>query len=55
MTSESRHVRSLATAESVYTGELGSMTRLDADSFPMLNRMSIKKLVLATGVIREPH
>jgi oxalate decarboxylase len=55
MTSESRHVRSLTTAESVYDGELGSLTRLDANSFPMLNRMSIKKLVLAPGVIREPH
>lgn len=55
MTFPSRHVRSLLTADSVYSGELGSITRLTADNFPILNRLSIKRLVLAPGVIREPH
>jgi len=55
MTADSRHVRSLFTAEAVYEGELGSMTRLNADSFPLLNRMSIKRMVLEPGTIREPH
>ena len=55
MSSESRHVRSLLNAESVYDGDLGSITRLTADSFPLLKRMSIKRLVLEAGSIREPH
>ncbi len=55
MPADSRHVRSLFAAESVYDGELGSMTRLNADSFPLLNRMSIKRMVLEPGTIREPH
>lgn len=55
MTADSRHVRSLLTAEAVHESELGSITRLTADSFPLLNRMSIKRLVLAPGSIREPH
>lgn len=56
MTSESRHVRSLLTAaESVHDSELGSISRLTADTFPLLHRMSIKRLVLAPGSIREPH
>lgn len=55
MSTESRHVRSLLSAESVYQGELGSITRLNADTFPILERMSIKRLVLEPGAIREPH
>lgn len=55
MTSPSRHVRSLLGAEPIYSGHLGSMTRLDADTFPLLERMSIKRLVLEPGAIREPH
>ena len=56
MATESRHVRSLLTsAESVHDSELGSISRLTADSFPILNRMSIKRLVLEPGSIREPH
>ena len=55
MSSPSRHVRSLLAAESVHDSPLGSITRLTADSFPILNRMSIKRLVLEPGSIREPH
>ncbi len=55
MTTGSRHVRSLLTADRAVDGELGSLTRLTADTFPILQRMSIKRLVLEPGVIREPH
>lgn len=55
MTADSRHVRSLLSAEATYSGELGTITRLTADSFPVLERMSIKRLVLEPGAIREPH
>lgn len=55
MTTPSRHVRSLLDAPAVHESELGSIRRLTADEFPLLNRMSIKRLVLEPGAIREPH
>jgi len=55
MASDSRHVRSLLTADAVHRSELGSITRLTADTFPLLRRLSIKRLVLEVGSIREPH
>jgi oxalate decarboxylase len=55
MASDSRHVRSLLTADSMHESELGSLTRLTADTFPLLDRLSIKRLVLEPGSIREPH
>lgn len=51
----SRHVRSLWRAEAEYDGPLGSLTRLNATSFPILKRLSIKRLILQPGAIREPH
>jgi oxalate decarboxylase len=51
----SRHVSSLKAGKPIYEGELGSVTALTADNFPILNRLSIKRLVLAPGAIREPH
>lgn len=53
--SESRHVRSLLGAPVQHESELGSIRRLDRASFPILQRMSIKRLVLEPGAIREPH
>lgn len=51
----SRHVRSLIQAEAVYDAELGSVRRLTADSFPILKRMSMKRLVMKPAAIREAH
>lgn len=51
----SRHVRSLLAAEALHESELGSIRRLTADAFPILKRISIKRLVLEPGAIREPH
>ncbi|WP_315388798.1 cupin domain-containing protein [uncultured Stenotrophomonas sp.] len=53
--SASRHVRSLWTATTVHDDALGSIRRLNADDFPLLERMSIKRMLLAPGSIREPH
>ncbi len=51
----SRHVRSLLRAEPGYEGELGSVRGVSADNFPLLRGMSMRRLVLAPGAIREPH
>lgn len=55
MTSSARHVGSLTAGESVFEGELGSVRRVSADSLPIMKRLSIKRLTLAPGAIREPH
>jgi oxalate decarboxylase len=51
----SRHVRSLLHATLVHDSALGSIQRLTVDEFPILERLSIKRLVLQPGTIREPH
>ncbi|MFD1714444.1 cupin domain-containing protein [Amnibacterium flavum] len=51
----SRHVRSLTGAPKQHDSELGSISRLTRDSFPILAGLSIKRLVLEPGSIREPH
>ncbi len=55
MTTASRHVRSLWTAAPVHDDVLGTIRRLTADELPLLDRLSIKRLLLAPGSIREPH
>lgn len=55
MTAQFRHVRSLLNASPVIENELGSLRRITADEFPLLDRLSIKRLVLEPGAIREPH
>ena len=51
----SRHVRSLVGAQAQHDSDLGTITRLTADSFPILRGLSIKRLILEPGSIREPH
>jgi oxalate decarboxylase len=55
MAPRSDHVRSLAAAAVQHESALGSIRRLDKESFPILERISIKRLVLEPGAIREPH
>ncbi|WP_458042242.1 cupin domain-containing protein [Microbacterium sp. HM-570] len=55
MRPSSRHVRSLLTADAQHDSDLGGIRRLTVDNFPILRRLSIKRLVLAPGSIREPH
>ncbi len=51
----SRHVRSLLQGDLVHDSALGSVRRLTADEFPLLQRLSIKRLCLQPGALREPH
>lgn len=51
----SRHVRSLLDAIPSYQGDLGSVRGAEAANMPILKGMSMRRLVLAPGTIREPH
>ena len=51
----SPHVTSLINAEPTFANELGSVILLDSTAFPILNGLSIKRLVLEAGAIREPQ
>ncbi|TQJ30910.1 cupin domain-containing protein [Microbacterium sp. SLBN-146] len=55
MTTPSRHVASLLHGDVVHADDNGSITRLTADQFPILERLSIKRLVLEPRAVREPH
>ena len=44
-----------ATAKRRHKSELGSIHALTKESFPILERISIRRLVLEPGAIREPH
>lgn len=55
MASSSRHVASLTARSPLFESDLGSVTQLTRESFPILKRLSIKRLLLAPGAIREPH
>ena len=55
MASPSRHVASLIGQPPLFESGLGSVTQLNAHSFPVLDRLSIKRLLLEPGSIREPH
>jgi oxalate decarboxylase len=51
----SPHVISLDNAKPFFQSEDGSIRKVTADELPILKNMSIKKLTLAPGAIREPH
>ena len=51
----SRHVASLTAGEDLFESDLGRITRLSATSFPILSGMSLKRIVLEPGAIREPQ
>ncbi|MFF2550794.1 cupin domain-containing protein [Nocardia sp. NPDC058058] len=55
MAKPSIHTASLLHGEEIHRSDLGSITRLTADNFPILSGLSIKRLTLAPGAIREPH
>lgn len=54
MTHESPHWLSLTRTSPVFENDLGSIQVLDATSFPILSRLSIKRLTLVPGAMREP-
>ena len=51
----STHVASLCNGPSVFENELGSISQLDTSSLPILSGLSIKRIVLGPGAIREPQ
>jgi hypothetical protein len=51
----SPHWTSLAEVPAVFQNDLGSLQVIDARSLPILSRLSIKRLTLAPGAIREPQ
>ena len=55
MTQKSPHWLSLTKSDPVFQNDLGSVQMLDADSFPILRRLSIKRLILAPRATREPQ
>ncbi len=46
---------SLTGVEPMYESELGSLSKVSAEDLPILRRISVKRLVLEPGAIREPH
>jgi oxalate decarboxylase len=52
---KSPHVASLIFAKPFYEADLGSMRRITSEELPILKNLSIKRLVLEPGSIREPH
>jgi oxalate decarboxylase len=55
LTQTSKHVASLTDGEIVEESDLGSIRGLTADNFPILKRMSIKRLLINPGAMRTPH
>lgn len=51
----SAHRISLLDSDDVESSELGSIHRVTADNFPILQGLSIKRLVLHPGAMRTPH
>jgi oxalate decarboxylase len=54
-TRRSSHSTSLAGGEIVEQSDLGSITRITADTFPILKGMSIKRVLINPGAMRTPH
>jgi oxalate decarboxylase len=54
-TTSSRHATSLLNGDIVEQSDLGSITRVTADTFPILNGLSIKRVVINPGAMRTPH
>jgi oxalate decarboxylase len=54
-TAGSPHITSLSGKKPYFAGDFGSQTRVDASCLPKLNRLSIRRLLLAPQGVREPH
>ncbi|MET0900750.1 MAG: cupin domain-containing protein [Mycobacterium sp.] len=54
-TARTSHSISLLEGEIVEESDLGSMRRVTADNFPILQGMSIKRVLLNPGAMRTPH
>ena len=54
-TPSSPHVRSLTGRPASFASPDGTIRKLSADEFPLLQRLAIRQLTLAPGGVREPH
>ena len=54
-TAGSPHITSLIGKKPYFASDFGSQIRIDASDLPRLDRLSIRRLLLAPGGIREPH
>ncbi|GAA2246787.1 cupin domain-containing protein [Herbiconiux moechotypicola] len=54
-TTPSRHVASLVDAVPTFESELGSVAQLATSNFPILEGMTLKRIVLEAGAMREPQ
>ena len=54
-TTVSPHSTSLINGDVVEQSELGSITRVTADTFPILRGLSMKRVVINPGAMRTPH
>ncbi|HEV7712397.1 MAG TPA: cupin domain-containing protein [Asanoa sp.] len=55
MSGKVAHVGSLVDSDPLFENEFGTITQLAASSLPILSGMSIKRISLAPGAIREPQ
>lgn len=55
MPEQSVHVRDLAGAAPAFESDLGRIDELTRERFPILKRLSIKRIVLEPGAVREPQ
>ncbi|KAG8529674.1 uncharacterized protein KY384_005155 [Bacidia gigantensis] len=51
----SRHVASLLNAKPFFSSSLGSLQAITAKELPILDTLSVQRIVLEPGAIREPH
>lgn len=52
---KSTHVYSIYDAPLQTTGSLGNIAAITSKEFPILKRLSIRRLILETSTVREPH
>ena len=55
MTTTSPYTASFSAIKPAFESEMGSVTQLDAGSLPILRGLSMKRVVLEAGAIREPQ
>ena len=49
------HLRSLLSKGASFANEAGSIARIDVNDFPVLKKLSLRRLLLSARGVREPH
>jgi oxalate decarboxylase len=52
---ETKHLRSLREKTPSFASDSGSIARIDVNDFPVLKRLSLRRLLLSPRGVREPH